>query len=45
VTAFLDALHEFFRRAPKGFSYAIETRNPNYLSDAFFAFLREHALG
>ena len=45
VAAFLDALDEFFRRAPKGFSYAIETRNANYLSDAFFAFLRERALG
>jgi uncharacterized protein YecE (DUF72 family) len=45
LKAFLDWLHEFFEKAPKGFSYAIETRNPNYLSTAFFDFLREHELG
>ena len=45
LKAFLDRLHEFFVRAPKEFSYAIETRNPNYLSAAFFDFLREHKLG
>ena len=45
MQAFLDALHEFFERAPKGARYAIETRNPNYLSGAFFDFLREHGLG
>ena len=45
LQAFLEALHEFFQRAPKDFSYAIETRNPNYLSEAFFNFLREHTLG
>jgi uncharacterized protein YecE (DUF72 family) len=43
--AFLDALREFFERAPKNFTYSIETRNPNYLSGAFFDFLREHSLG
>jgi len=45
LQAFLDALHEFFNHAPKDFTYAIETRNPNYLSDVFFDFLREHSLG
>ena len=45
LKVFLDRLHEFFVKAPKEFSYAIETRNPNYLSDAFFDFLREHKLG
>jgi uncharacterized protein YecE (DUF72 family) len=45
LQAFLDVLHEFFERAPKGHDYAIETRNPNYLAGAFFDFLREHILG
>ncbi|MGO8704719.1 MAG: DUF72 domain-containing protein [Candidatus Brocadiia bacterium] len=45
LKAFLDRLHEFFVKAPKEFGYAIETRNPNYLSKAFFDFLREHKLG
>jgi uncharacterized protein YecE (DUF72 family) len=42
---FFDRLHEFFLKAPKKFSYAIETRNPNYLSSEFFQFLKEHKLG
>jgi uncharacterized protein YecE (DUF72 family) len=45
LKAFLDRLHEFFVKAPREFSYAIETRNPNYLSTAFFDSLREHKLG
>jgi uncharacterized protein YecE (DUF72 family) len=43
--AFLDRLHEFFLRAPSGYTYAIETRNPKYLSKPLFDFLREHRLG
>ena len=31
--------------APRGFQYAIETRNPNYLQQEFFDFLGEHGLG
>ena len=42
---FLDAVHGFFAHAPQGFCYAIETRNPNYLSGESFDFLREHDLG
>ncbi len=42
---FFERFQEFMTRAPKGFQYAIETRNPNYLSPAFFDFLREHSLG
>ena len=45
LRAFLDKLHEFFSRAPGGFRYAVETRNPNYVSQAFFNFLKEHRLG
>jgi len=43
--AFLDRFHEFMARAPRGVPYAVETRNPNYLSKAFFDFLKEHGLG
>ena len=45
LQAFLDSLGAFFDAAPKGFCYAVETRNPNYLSRPFFDFLREHGLG
>jgi len=45
LRAFLDKLNEFFAHAPKGYQYAIETRNPNYLRPEFFAFLKEHGLG
>jgi uncharacterized protein YecE (DUF72 family) len=43
--AFFDRFQEFILRAPKGYQYAIEIRNPNYLSVAFFDFLEEHFLG
>jgi uncharacterized protein YecE (DUF72 family) len=42
---FFDRFHEFILKAPKGYRYAIEIRNPNYLSPAFFRFLKEHNLG
>jgi uncharacterized protein YecE (DUF72 family) len=42
---FFDRFHEFLLRAPKDYKYAVEIRNPNYLSPAFFKFLEEHALG
>lgn len=45
VNLFLDKLHGFITKAPKGFQYAVEIRNPNYLSPAFFKFLEEHDLG
>jgi len=44
VQAFLDGLSEFFDHAPQGFDYAVETRNPNYLKEVYFAFLREKGL-
>lgn len=40
----LDRLSEFFDQAPPGFDYAVETRNPNYLKEVYFAFLREKGL-
>ena len=43
--AFFDRFHDFIIKAPKDFQYAVESRNPNYLSDALFKFLKEHNLG
>jgi len=43
--AFIERLDAFFEKAPKGFDYAVETRNPNYLTDDFFAFLKGRNLG
>ncbi len=43
--AFLEAFGTFIDKAPKGPSYAIEIRNPNYLTPAFFDFLGEKGLG
>ncbi len=45
LAAFLERLDAFFREAPGGFQYAIETRNPNYLKDEFLDFLRRRGLG
>ncbi len=43
--AFFEAFGAFIGKAPKGVAYAVEIRNPNYLSAAFFDFLAEHKLG
>ena len=40
---FFDCFHEFITRAPTDFQYAIEPRNLNYLSPAFFDFLPEQS--
>jgi uncharacterized protein YecE (DUF72 family) len=45
ISAFLERFGKFFDKAPKGFDYAIETRNPNYLTEDFFDFLRQRSLG
>jgi uncharacterized protein YecE (DUF72 family) len=42
--AFLERLGAFFDEAPDGCEYAVETRNPNYLSKPFFDFLRERGI-
>lgn len=39
---FLEKLGTFVSKLPAGFNWCIETRNPNYLNDRYFAFLREH---
>jgi len=43
--AFLERLDGFFEKAPKDFQYAVETRNPNYLSKEFFDFLKRRKIG
>jgi len=43
--AFLDAMGAFLGAAPRGFRYAVETRNPNYLRAEFFDFLRARGTG
>jgi uncharacterized protein YecE (DUF72 family) len=43
--AFLDRFGKFIDAAPKGYQYAVEIRNPNYLTEAFFAFLKDRGLG
>jgi uncharacterized protein YecE (DUF72 family) len=42
---FLDQMAEFIATAPKGFEYAVESRNPNYFSPVFFDFLKSHCVG
>ena len=37
--AFFEQFHEFAEKLPKGFSYCLELRNPNYLCSDYFSFL------
>jgi uncharacterized protein YecE (DUF72 family) len=43
--AFFERFGEFIGKAPKGYHYALEIRNPNYYSPAFFDFLNERQIG
>lgn len=45
LESFLDQLSDFIASLPKDFSYAIETRNPNYLNERYFGFLKKHGIG
>lgn len=45
MAVFLERLREFIEKAPSGFQYAVETRNPNYLKDEFMDALRDLGLG
>ena len=42
---FCELVRGFLAKIPRGFLYAVEIRNPNYLSSALFDFLRENGLG
>ena len=41
---FIDQFGEFSRHIPHGYHYGVETRNPNFLSEDYFAFLKDHGL-
>jgi len=42
---FIDWLDEFFDKVPAGYEYAVEVRNPQYLKNEYFEFLRRRRLG
>jgi uncharacterized protein YecE (DUF72 family) len=42
---FFERFGAFVDKAPKGYQYAVEVRNPNYYSTAFFEFLKDRGLG
>lgn len=42
---FFERFGRFIDAAPKGYRFAVEIRNPNYLSPAFFDFLKDRDLG
>jgi uncharacterized protein YecE (DUF72 family) len=37
---FIDRIGRLFDKAPPGYQYAIESRNPNYLNEQYFSFLQ-----
>jgi uncharacterized protein YecE (DUF72 family) len=41
---FLARFDDFLRAIPKGWPYAVEVRNPNYLKPPYFEFLRERGI-
>ncbi len=41
---FLQRFDEFISACPVGYSYAVETRNPNYLNERYFDFLNRRGL-
>jgi uncharacterized protein YecE (DUF72 family) len=42
---FQGLFREYAGKLPEGYLYSIETRNPNYLVDTYFQFLRDNKLG
>ena len=44
ASQFFEALDRFFGALPKGVPYAVEIRNPEFLSPPYFAVLREHGV-
>jgi uncharacterized protein YecE (DUF72 family) len=42
--AFMEQLDAFIRQLPAGYTWCVETRNPNYLNAPYFTFLREHGM-
>lgn len=44
LKAFIERLSVFFDHAPKEFDYVVEIRNPNYLKQSFFKFLKDMSI-
>lgn len=42
--AFQERLGAFAGQLPKGYTWGAESRNPNYLNERYFTFLRDHGL-
>ena len=42
VRNFLELLAQFLGRLPRGFRFAVEIRNPEYLTPSYFSVLRDH---
>lgn len=45
MSAFFDHAGPFLDKLPDQFNYGIETRNPNYLKNEYFEFLKSHHTG
>jgi uncharacterized protein YecE (DUF72 family) len=43
-SAFLAKLDAFVSKLPADYTWCVESRNPNYLTDEYFHFLKEHKL-
>lgn len=43
-SAFLERLDTFVSRLPAGYTWCVETRNPNWLNDKYFSYLLERGL-
>ncbi len=45
LNSFIDTLGPFLNELPDEYNFAIESRNPNYLKEEYFTFLKEHKVG
>ncbi len=45
LEVFTERIGPFLSSLPTDYSYAIETRNPNYLKEEYFQFLKSHQVG
>lgn len=45
LEAFFDRLGPFLDELPKDYQYSIEIRNPNYIKEEYFDFLKSHKTG
>ena len=42
---FQGLMREFVKKLPEGFEFSYEIRNPNFLNDEYFQFMRDHKIG